>query len=205
MDWSFRALSLKNSRSGFMNLPQEIRDLIFEFALTSSKPMVSFRLDEYQRQGYEEAVQPPLTRVNRQIRKESLPIFYDCNNIALHTEKSKIDDTQRWLQCIESKLSMLNRISLWIRYVTLTHEVTPSNGAMSITMQRTKPDGIWSVHEWCWVTVKKMPSIVRRDAEFLIGKLRTMLQDEPSYVASAEGFFGLMSDLKTFYIKEKMS
>ena len=105
MDWPFRSLSSSKPRFRLLDLPQEIRDLIYEFAVTSSKPIVAFRLDEYQRPSYQEAIQPPLTRSNRQIRRESLPIFYDCNDIVLHTEGSKMHDTQRWLYCIEPQIT----------------------------------------------------------------------------------------------------
>lgn len=206
MDWPFRALSYSKTHSRLLNLPPEIRDLIFEFALTSSKPMVAFRLDDYQRQSYEEAVQPALTKVSGQVRKESLPIFYDCNDVVLHTELSKTADTHRWLRCIEHRLPMLNRVSLWVRYVTLTNEVSPSNGAISISMQRTKPDGVWIVDDdWKWITVTRKPAVAHRDAKFLVGELRRMLLEDPGCVESADGFVGLMSDLKMFYIKEKMS
>jgi hypothetical protein len=187
-------------------LPQEIRDLIYEFALTSNKPVVAFRLDEYQRPSYQEASQPPLTRSNRQIRRESLPVFYDCNDIVLHTEGSKMHDTQRWLNCIEFRLPMLNRISLWVRYVTLTNEVSPSNGAISISLQRTKPNGVWIVDDaWQWITVTRKPSIAGRDAKFLVGELRRTLEEDAGCVESAEGFVAVMAELKMFYVKEKMS
>lgn len=206
MDWPFRNLSFHKASSRLLNLPPEIRDLIFEFALTSPKPVVSFRLDEYQRQSYQEAIQPSLTRVNCQIRKESLPIFYNINEIVLHSENSKVNDTRQWLRCIEPKLSLLNRISLWIRYVTLTNDVSPSNGAISIKMQRTKPDGVWIVlDDWQWITVTRKPSVAHRDAKFLIGAVRQMLGDDSSCNESADGFIGLMVDLKMLYIKEKMS
>ena len=206
MDWPFRTLSYSKPCFRLLDLPQEIRDLIYEFALTSIKSVVAFRLDEYQRPSYQEAIQPPLTRSSRQIRRESLPVFYDCNDIVLHTEGSKMQDTQRWLNCIEPRLPMLNRISLWVRYVTLTNEVSPSNGAISISMRRTKPDGMWIVDDdWQWITVTRKPSIAQRDAKFLVGELRRMLEEDAGYVGSAEGFVALMAELRMFYAKEKMS
>ena len=206
MEWALRTLSLGRTTSRFLELPQEIRDLIYQHALTSTKPMVSFRLDDYQRQSYQEAIQPPLTKVSRQVRKECLPIFYDCNNIILHTEATKSDDTRRWLSCLESRLTMLNRLSIWFRHVTLTNDVRSSNGAIAISLQRRKPDGIWMVDDrWHWVTVAKMPSIVQRDAKFLISEARRLLNVAPSYAESADGFVGLLTDLKLFYVREKMS
>ncbi|KAF2725845.1 hypothetical protein K431DRAFT_54004 [Polychaeton citri CBS 116435] len=70
-----------------LDLPAELRALIFSFALTSPRPLVTFRLDPYQKDSYTEAWPPPsLTFVSKQFREESLPIFYQCNDFVLHTE-----------------------------------------------------------------------------------------------------------------------
>lgn len=86
----------RKSRLSLLGLPGEIRDLIYELALISEKPTVAFCLDEYQLDGYQEATQPPLTRVNRQIRQESLLIFYEVNKFILRTEEPRAIDTRRW-------------------------------------------------------------------------------------------------------------
>lgn len=211
MDWRtlpFGTKPIAKQPSRLLNLPQELRDLILSFALTSPKPVVSFRLDDYQKQKYQEATLPPLTRVNRQIRKESLPIFFTCNDIVLHTEKTKSDDTQEWLKCMEKThhLRLLNRVDIWIRYATLTNEASPSHGAIAIRMQRSKAEGRWIVlDEWKWITVTRQPSIVHRDAKFLIQTLRRMLRLDPLFDMSAEGWLGVRSDLRLCYVKEKMS
>ena len=207
MEWPFRALSYsKNRPSRLLDLPTEIRDLIFAFALTSEKPLVAFKLDDYQRDSYKEATQPPLTQVNRQIRHESLPIFYDCNDIILHTDSSKATDTRRWLTCVETRLDKLQRLSFWIRYVTLTNHWSASNGAISIFLQRSKAEGVWKVEDrWKWITVTRKPSIAERDARFLISELRKMLVEDCERLESAQGVFETMVDLKMLYVKEKMS
>lgn len=159
MDWTVKTLlSSRNSQCRLLDLPAELRDTIFEYALTADKPLVSFRLDNYQRESYQEATQPPLTRVNRQIRQESLPIFYQNNYVVLHAEAPKIDDTQRWLECIESKIALIQRMSFWIRYVTLTNDRSAGSGAISISIRRSKAHPIWLVDEdWRWVTVTRRP------------------------------------------------
>lgn len=207
MDWTFRALSYsKVPGSRLLELPAEIRDAIFEFALTSEKPVVAFRLDEYQRDSYQEAQQPPLTQVNRQVRRESLPIFYNCNEVVLHTDSSKASDTQRWLRCIEPNLAMLHRMSLWVRYVTLTNDRSPSNGAICISLLRLRGEGLWQVQdEWKWITVTRKPSVADSDARFIKCELMKILAEDPSCLESADGLVGMMADLKMMYVKEKMS
>lgn len=62
-----------------LNLPQELRDHIFTFALHSSEPI---RLCDGRRFGRERRFfvkQPALTRANHQIRAEALPLFLSMN------------------------------------------------------------------------------------------------------------------------------
>ena len=207
MDWTSRALSYsKAPRFRLLDLPAEIRDTIFEFALTSEKSVVAFCLDEYQRDSYQEATQPALTRVNRQIRQESLPIFYSCNDIVLHTDNSKANDTQRWLACIGANLANLRRLSLWLRYVTLTNDRSAANGALCISILRPKLESAWQVDDrWEWITVTRKPPVAESDAKFLISELEKIFTEYPRCLESVEGFAGMMADLKMTYVKEKMS
>jgi hypothetical protein len=54
-------------RPGFMRLPAEIRNQIFEYVVVQPLPLEARRPE------------PAITRVNKQIRDESLPIFYKQN------------------------------------------------------------------------------------------------------------------------------
>lgn len=207
MEWTRRTLSYPGRpTSRLLKLPAELRTAIFEFALRSEKPVVAFRLDQYQRDGYQQATQPPLTSVCRQIRDESLSIFYDCNDIVLHTEGTKASDTLRWLRCIEYHLPKLRQISIWLRYVTLTNDRTAPGGALGLSLQRRTSDWIWHVEDqWNWVTVTKRPAAVQSDANFLIAALRSVLAEDAFCLRSADGIYGMLTDLKSMYVKEKMS
>ncbi|KAF2774114.1 hypothetical protein EJ03DRAFT_134 [Teratosphaeria nubilosa] len=195
----------KLGRCHLLDLPAELRDLIYEYAVTSDKTIVTFRLDKYQRDSYNQAVQPSLTRVNRQVRAESLPFYYACNTFVLHTEASKALDARRWLLCNEMHLLKLRRLSLWIRYVPLTNHRTTSQGALSITVLRNVADGCWKVDDgWDWITVVRRPGALEDDANFLIGKVRSLLVNESTSHLSAEEFADLLVQLRLEYVKEKM-
>ncbi|KAK5732233.1 hypothetical protein LTR17_010679 [Elasticomyces elasticus] len=97
----------------FLELPREIRNLIYEYAVkfygrqgrdtirlgaSSSKLLCSDILS---------AVQPAITRVSRQLRKDTLPMFYNVNNFAVktldrHAPAIRDGSSQvcRWLRCI---------------------------------------------------------------------------------------------------------
>lgn len=194
------------SEAMLLGLPRELRDSIFRLALHSYRPLVAFRLDHYQRESYLEAVQPGLTQTNRQVRQESLPIFYCANTFILHSEEPKMVDTQRWLKCIESRLPSMLHISIWLRYVNLAHDPLDSSGAICVSIRRSKHDEAWRVEEsWQWVTVTRRPSSLRSDGLFLVKELQGLLADDSTCMLSAQGISSVLIDLKMLYKKEKMS
>ncbi|KAK4503289.1 hypothetical protein PRZ48_006717 [Zasmidium cellare] len=70
------------TESRFMNLPPELRNRIYEFAVIDSKPIDLVEPDPTRKsrcRRSNKTVQPPLTLVCRQLRHEVLPIFYALN------------------------------------------------------------------------------------------------------------------------------
>lgn len=203
-DWSSILSRSVSKRCRLLELPPELRDAIFEFALTSEKTIVTFRLDGYQKDSYTQAIQPPLTQVNRQVRHESIPIYYASNDFVLHTEGNKSDDARRWLVCNERYLLKLRRVSLWVRYAAITHDRSSSNGALSIAMWRDVTAGCWKVDdEWRWITVVRKPAALQSDAKLLLQHLRSLLVNESTSHLSADGFTELLQDLRTHYMSIK--
>lgn len=190
--------------SRLLTLPAEIRALIFQFAVTADNTVVTFLLDNYQRDSYSQATQPALTRVSRQVRAESLPIYYECNDFVLHTEKAQ--DAYRWLRCNSLHLGMLRRISFWLRYVPLANDRASSQGAMSVSVRRPKKYDPWKVDDdWQWITVVRKPAELKGDVKFLHEKLVDLVSSISREAAGPDDYSGLMSDLRLFYIQEKMS
>ena len=207
MDWPRIAPTrAKQSRCRLLDLPPEIRDIIYEYSLASEKTVVTFRLDSYQRDSYDEATQPALTMVSRQVRRESLPVYFACNRIALHTEGSKAHDARRWLSCNEDHLPKLLRVALWIRYVSLTNDHAASHGALGILLHRFATESHWQVESrWSWITVMRKPAALEDDAEFLIQRSTALLADERTACTSAESFANMMTELRTLYVEKKVS
>ncbi|KAI7091438.1 hypothetical protein KC356_g669 [Hortaea werneckii] len=215
MDWP-RFPSLYRPKSGrcfLLELPPELRDLIYEYTFQSSDPssnrMVTFKLDHYQRDTLTQAVQPPLLLTNRQIRQESLPLFYSSQIFILHSEGSKADDARRWLRGNEAHLQRLRQLEIWIRYTTPANRFTSSNGAVGITLHRNAHDvnsGEWKVPDdgWRWITVVRKPANLETDAAFLIQEVRRLLQEEWPGKLTAAGLYGVLVDLREVYVKEKM-
>lgn len=189
-----------------LRLPAEIRSLIFEFAVIADKPLVTFRVDEYQGESYAQAVQPPLTQTSRQIRRESLPIYYESNNFILHTESPKVVDAQNWLRCNSPYLADLRRLSFWLRYVSLANDRPSCSGAISISISRPRKCDGWHVSsEWSWITVVRRPPEVKGDAKYILGKLREMTPAITPDTAGPEDYAAVLAELRLFYIQEKMS
>ncbi|KYG42303.1 hypothetical protein M433DRAFT_158037, partial [Acidomyces richmondensis BFW] len=154
----------------------------------------------------QQATQPALTRVSVQVRRESLPIYYASNEFILHSEGTKAADARRWLICNARYLPILRSLSLWVRYVTITNDRTPSQGAFSLRLRKETASSCWTVDdEWKWITVVRKPAGLEGDARFLIMTLKRMLVDDSTSNLGAEEFAYLLADLRMEYVKEKMS
>ena len=198
--------STKPPRSHLLDLPAELREHIFSLAVTSEKPTVTFRLDRFQKESYEEASQPPITRVSRQVRREALPLYYDCNEFIIHTEGQKAGDAHRWLHYSQPHLSKLGRLALWMRYVTLTNDHSPSSGAIGVYIRHDPREDRWVVgDDWRWITVVRKPAGVDWDGRLLIQFLTQLADGKSRSEMSAEDYVGIMGDLKMLYIKDKMN
>lgn len=207
MDWPLRALSSsKPPRSRLLDLPAELRTYIFELSVVSGKPLVTFRLDRYQQDTLQEATQPALTRASKQLRSESLLLFYSCNTFIQHTEGIKAEQGHRWAQCNEVYLTELTSINIWQRFVALSNARSESNGALAVPLKRAKAGDPWVVGDhWNWVTVTRRPSGVSLDAGFIMGSLRRLVAENTTLMDTADGVHATVTDLRSLYVKEKMS
>lgn len=205
MNWSFAGITRPaQNQSPLLELPAELREAIFELAVVSEKPIVTFKLDQYQKDSYQEARQPAITRVSRQVRSESLPIYYDCNNFVIHTEGAKSDDASRWLMCNEKHLNALRHLTFWIRYIPFVHERLSSQGALGISLARPVKRGCWKVDDrWKWITVVRKPQTLASDAEFLIGHFKKALVNESTVFIGSEAFVEMIEGVRKQYAKEK--
>lgn len=195
----------KPPKSRLLDLPPEIREHIFTFAVTSEKPIVTFRLDTFQQDSYEEASQPTITRVSRQVRRETLPLFYECNEFIIHTEGQKAEDAYCWLHYNQPHLPKLARFALWVRYVARVDNVSPSSGAIGVYLQHDAREGCWKVSdEWRWITVVRKPAMVKQDGSILVEISRHFMEGRSRSELDAEQYVEFMKKLKALYVKEKM-
>lgn len=198
--------SLKTPKSHLLELPAELREHIFTLAVTSQKPIVTFRLDRFQKDSYEQALQPAITGVSRQIRREALPLYYDCNEFIIHTEGQKAEDAHRWLHYNQPHLPKLSRLAIWMRYVTQTNDHSPSSGAIGVYLRHDPRQGHWAVSdEWKWITVVRKPVRVEWDGRLLIQFLTQLIHGRTRAELSPEDYIKIMADLKMLYIKDKMN
>jgi len=195
----------KQPKCHLIALPAEIRESIFTFAVMPSKPVVTFKLDNYQRDAYQEAVQPAITRVSHQVRREALPLFYDSNEFIIHTEGQKAEDAHHWIYNIQPHLPKLQKVEFWVRYVTLTNDHATHSGALGVAMHHQSREKAWAIHEdWRWITVVRKPAGIDEDGELLVKLLRGLVQKQTDSSLNADGLVGLMADLRLLYIKDKM-
>lgn len=194
----------KPRRCRLLELPAEIREHIFTFAVVPDKPIVTFCLDRFQKESYEEACQPVITRVSRQIRREALPLFYACNDFIIHTDGDKAEDAQRWFHYSQPHLSKLCHLTFWVRYVARLDNTTPSSGAIGLVIRHNPRTGLWETDEqWRWITVLRKPANVEQDGESLVGILKQLMDSQSKSTMAAEQYVAIMKDLKAAYLKTK--
>lgn len=194
----------RSQRSTLMSLPLELRQSIFSYALTSDKPLVTFHLDEYQREVYEEASQPALLSVSKQVRAESLLLYYQSNHFIFHSEGKKADDAEQWLQYALPYLHRLGSIVFWLRCMARAPYSAGPQGAIAIRMRYAVRTDCWNVaDEWSWVSTVRQPEATDTDAEFLVNTLRQLMSAQPRLL-SVDFVANIMKQLRKQYIDYKI-
>jgi hypothetical protein len=198
--------SFLRPRSRLLDLPTELREYIFSLVVTSEKPIIAAELDKYQAESYEQASQPSITKVSRQIRREALPLYFERNEIIMYTDGDKYRGAQNWLQDNQSHLSKLWRLALWVRYQDLESGISHSSGIISVHLRHDPRLGRWVVDDkWRWITVVRKPADAEEDGVTL-GQLLTKLVNKRSRAKlTVEDYREIMFSLQVEYhtVKEE--
>ncbi|TKA66978.1 hypothetical protein B0A49_07152 [Cryomyces minteri] len=101
--------TLREPKSGpflFLKLPRELRDLIYRLVLISRMEIMASPYGK-------ELVQPPLMRLCRQVRNESLPIFYGGNIFRAFCDYIPASKFASWLRMIgNDNCALLRSVSM---------------------------------------------------------------------------------------------
>ncbi|KAK3075215.1 hypothetical protein LTR53_001671 [Teratosphaeriaceae sp. CCFEE 6253] len=98
-----------NERTTFISLAREIRDAIYEFVPVETEPLTIpyTARSKPMRQRPTATREPPLLRVNRQIREEATPVHYSANAF----ESDYLTDTAVWFRRLsDAKLRLLRSV-----------------------------------------------------------------------------------------------
>jgi len=103
-----------HSTKALLDLPFELREAIYEYLVVKPANTITMLENHNCFQNEVSAAQPAITRVNRQIRAEALPLFYKSNVfLAELSEKLDLDIAKRWLIAIgNSNVVHLRRLVL---------------------------------------------------------------------------------------------
>lgn len=137
--------------SSLNRLSAELRNEIYELVLAQDKPLVI--CSEHPNPD-STAVQPPLTRVCRQIRAEALELFYYCNTFVIEMISSRLwdwDDYILWNFPYEPE------------YETWGEFEMPVPGTQCEILERRT----YEVSEWLKCTDRKYHDVIKK-AELLI-------------------------------------
>jgi hypothetical protein len=119
-------MSTSGERAGLLDLPQELRDQIYGYLMLKQKTHITMLPHYSCSQSLVSAAQPALCYVNKQIRTETLPIFYSSNLfLAELSDDTDLAVAKNWLAAIGNEnLRHLRRLALcgWTR-VTFGHMI----------------------------------------------------------------------------------
>ncbi|KAK5173178.1 uncharacterized protein LTR77_003300 [Saxophila tyrrhenica] len=98
-----------------LSLPRELRDQVYGYALLEPIVSVTPKLHHAPDfQNYPPATQPGITKTNRQLREETLPLFYSLNTFHMGLgNRTDRPLTKRWLRSLNAdNIRHLRRIQL---------------------------------------------------------------------------------------------
>ncbi|TKA60423.1 hypothetical protein B0A49_11760 [Cryomyces minteri] len=122
------AATIDSTRSLFLELPPEIRNLFYEFALTCGAPLriagVKKGCEDLRFYSYLSSHQQPgLLAVSRQVREEGIGFFYSCNVFAESVVNKNFTTVVSFLQRIgERNRNSLAQLCIWVPISTIYGE-----------------------------------------------------------------------------------
>ena len=104
--------------TGLLLLPPELRDEIYQYIIIKPKNVITMIWcnNSFQSKNFAlSAAQPTLTRVNKQIRAETLPVFYNSNLFSAELSVSEdVAVAKSWLDAIgETNIRNLRSLALY--------------------------------------------------------------------------------------------
>lgn len=86
---------------GLLELPKELRDHIFSYILIKPQNTITMLSNSHCFQSEVSASQPTISKVNKQLRAETLPIFYSSNTfLAELSDPEDLTTAKNWLAAL---------------------------------------------------------------------------------------------------------
>lgn len=107
-------MSSQSATRGFLDLPPEIRDVIYEHVVVKDNSVVTMLSNAHCFNSEVSAAQPAISYVNKQTRQESLAIFYKRNTFTAEVSfREDLETTINWVLALgDEKVALLRRLSL---------------------------------------------------------------------------------------------
>lgn len=104
----------QDSPKGLFKLPQELRDQIYGYVLLKSHATITMLPHYNSAQSLISAAQPALCCANKQLRAETLPVFYNINLfLAEISDEEDLNVAKNWIDTIgDENLGHVHRLAL---------------------------------------------------------------------------------------------
>ena len=114
IDTTEETTSSPSDGTGLLDLPAELRNLIYHFAVVNEKPIKIIQ-DEWRGEA-EAPKQPALAMTCKQIRDEVLPVFYGANTFVYDPAGDIVQSCQRvtesWIQACEPYVNFIRSVGV---------------------------------------------------------------------------------------------
>lgn len=195
----------------FSKLPPELRNRIFELALTREDsikvPAGRSKLDPAAKEDTRKEMPPPITRACRLARSETLPMFFRLNNFTLDTNRMNNDATpygmtEEWIYTMRPHLKGMHSLT----FVLASWE-THEQSEITVRICHDQQKDCWKVEypdNWQNESAKHQWGL-ECDSDLLWRLMSHMMDQRSRADFTPEYLQWLVHDLKRIYYHVKMS
>lgn len=201
----------------FSIIPPEIRNRIFEFAVTLPAKDCKVGLGKCtcsllncDNPFFHDTAPPAITSVCRRARRESLLLFFKCNNFTFPPPTTSIGQSQmngpigKWLSTFRSHLTDLYELTF--RVARCGNDIGDSKDVLSVTIKHNPHRDGWNItseDDWSHKNESTREAL-EKDSVLLVRIMQPMLDQKSRADLTPEYLLWLREDLRCFYAGEKL-
>lgn len=201
----------------YSKVPPELRTRIFELAVAlptkdgkvGIEKCACSRLD-CDNHFLHDIAPPAITNVSRLVRRETLPLFFECNNFTFPPPTTSVGQSQmngpigRWLTTFRSRLITVHQLTFQV--ARCANDLWDGRDVLSVTIKHNPHQDRWNItseDDWSHKNNASREAL-EEDSALLVRILQPMLDKKSRADLTPEYLLWLREDLRCFYAGEKL-